>query len=391
MRKLSLDTYLRKKLENRQTQNRFRYRLSSSSACDAEMVVEGRNVVNFSSNDYLGLANHSEVVQALSEGGKKLGVGSGASHLISGHHEVHKALEQQIAILTGRPRALFFANGYMANMGTLGAMLSDEDLIFSDELNHASLIDGCRLSRAKCVRFEHANYLDLQEKLSSLKFRHSVVVTDGVFSMDGDTAPLKEISEICSKSGAWLMVDDAHGFGVLGRNGGGLVEMMGLDCEQVPILVGTFGKSVGTYGAFVAGSDALIESLIQFSRTYIYTTALPPALAHATSISLKIVEAEPWRRERLADNIKYFRSGALSEGLRLPQSDTPIQPILIGNDERVADLGSLLLDRGFLVGAIRPPTVPVGSGRLRVSISAKHSYEQLDALISVLCELTLND
>ena len=187
------------------------------------------------------------------------------------------------------------------------------------------------------------------------------------------------------------MVDDAHGFGVLGRNGGGLVEMMGLAYEQVPILVGTFGKSFGTYGAFVAGSDALIESLIQFSRNYIYTTALPPALAYATSVSLKIVEAEPWRRERLADNIRYFRSGALSQGLRLPQSDTPIQPILIGNDERVAKLGSLLLNRGFLVGAIRPPTVPVGSGRLRVSISAAHSYEQLDALINVLCELGLND
>ena len=386
----SLDNYLREKLENRQARNLYRHRLNSSSACKSEMLVEGRNVVNFSSNDYLGLANHADLAHALSAGVKKFGVGSGASHLISGHHQVHKMLEEQIAQFTGRSRALFFANGYMANMGVLGSLLSDQDLILSDELNHASLIDGCRLSRARCLRFKHANYHDLQEKISSAKFRYCVVVTDGVFSMDGDTAPLNEISEICRKYGAWLMVDDAHGFGVLGRNGGGLVEMLGLDSDQVPILVGTFGKSFGTYGAFVAGSEALIESLIQFSRNYIYTTAPPPALAYATSASIKIVERESWRLKRVAENVEYFRALALCRGLSLPQSDTPIQPILVGNDERVADLGSLLLNRGFLVGAIRPPTVPVGSGRLRISISAEHSKEQLDGLINILCELGLN-
>ena len=390
MHALSLDNYLREKLENRQARNLYRNRLNSSSACKSEMLVEGRNVVNFSSNDYLGLANHADLAHALSEGVKKFGVGSGASHLISGHHQVHKMLEEQIAQFTGRSRALFFANGYMANMGVLGSLLSDQDLILSDELNHASLIDGCRLSRARCLRFKHANYHDLQEKISSAKFRYCVVVTDGVFSMDGDTAPLNEISEICRKYGAWLMVDDAHGFGVLGRNGGGLVEMLGLDRDQVPILVGTFGKSFGTYGAFVVGSEALIESLIQFSRNYIYTTALPPALAYATSASIKIVERESWRLQSVARNVEYFRALALCKGLSLPQSDTPIQPILVGNDERVADLGSLLLNRGFLVGAIRPPTVPVGSGRLRISISAEHSKEQLDGLINILCELGLN-
>jgi 8-amino-7-oxononanoate synthase len=272
----------------------------------------------------------------------------------------------------------------MANMGTINALVGRHDLVLQDQLNHASLLDGGHLSRATSQRYKHADLDNLQQRLEQSTANRKLIVTDGVFSMDGDLAPLKELSAMATKHNGWLMIDDAHGFGVLGEQGGGLVEELNLSYEQVPVLVGTLGKSFGTFGAFVAGSEALIESLIQFSRSYIYTTAMPPAIAAATLTSLKILREETWRREKLASLITQFRRGAEQIGLQLMDSSTPIQPVVVNNDQKVMQISAALREQGFLVGAIRPPTVPVGSGRLRITFSADHSEEQVDQLLAAL-------
>jgi 8-amino-7-oxononanoate synthase len=380
----SMDAILQVQLDQRQQQFLYRHRTHVASGCDSVLQVEGKSLINFCSNDYLGLAGHPDIAAALKVGVDQYGTGSGASHLISGHSSAHHQLEEQLAEFTRRPRALLFSTGYMANLGLINALVNRRDLVLEDQLNHASLLDGGHLSRADYKRYKHNNMQQLEYLLAQSTASRKLIVTDGVFSMDGDLAPLPEMSALAAQHSGWLMVDDAHGMGVLGATGGGIVEQQGLTVEQVPILMGTLGKSFGTFGAFVAGSEALIETLIQFARTYIYTTALPPAIACASSASLQLVRNQHWRREKLHSLIGRFRSGAEQIGVQLMASDTPIQPILINDDQLVSTVNQQLRDKGFMVGAIRPPTVPAGTGRLRITLSANHSDEQVDRLLEAL-------
>ena len=380
----SMDRLLQENLDMRRRQHLYRSRVTVDSACSDELSVNGNTVHNFCSNDYLGLANNAVIANAFKKGIDDYGTGSGASHLISGHTKAHCDLEQQLAEFTGRPRALLFSSGYMANMGVIGALVGRGDAVFEDYLNHASLLDGGLLSRAKFQRYKHLDCEDLQTKFNASKSARKLIVTDGVFSMDGDLAPIANLAQVSQKNNAWLMVDDAHGIGVLGETGAGLVEQLKLGVDQVPILMGTLGKAFGTYGAFVAGSETLIETLVQFSRSYIYTTAPPPAVAVATSASLQLVKNEQWRRDKLNQLIARFRSGAEQIGLCLMNSNTPIQPVLMASDEQLLKANKKLLESGFMVGAIRPPTVPQGTGRLRITLSASHSEQQVDALLDAL-------
>ena len=380
----SMDRLLQEKLEKRRLQHLYRSRVRVDSPCSDQLSVNGKKVHNFCSNDYLGLADNSVISKAFKKGIDEYGTGSGASHLISGHSKAHCDLEQQLAEFTGRPRALLFSSGYMANMGVIGALVGRGDAVLEDYLNHASLLDGGLLSRAKFQRYKHRDSKDLEAKLSTLNCKRKLVVTDGVFSMDGDLAPVANLADVSHNNNAWLMVDDAHGFGVLGKTGAGLVEELNMGIDQVPVLMGTLGKAFGTYGAFVAGSESLIETLVQFSRSYIYTTAPPPAVAVATIASLELVKSEHWRRDKIKQLIARFRAGAEQIGLRLMDSNAPIQPVLMASDEQLLKANKKLLESGFMVGAIRPPTVPEGTGRLRITLSASHTDQQVDALLDAL-------
>lgn len=362
----------------------YRRRRLLDSAQGTQTHVDGRDLLNFCSNDYLGLAADPRLTTAFQAAAARFGVGSGASHLVCGHSSEHHALEEELAEFTGRERVLLFSTGYMANTGIIQALLRKGDAVFEDDLNHASLIDGGRLARADYVRYHHADAADLAVKLQQSRAERKLVVTDGVFSMDGDLAPLPELSRIARGNDAWLMVDDAHGFGVLGENGGGIAEEFGLDAEALPVLVGTLGKAFGTFGAFVAGSETLIDFLINSARSYIFTTALPPAVAAATRASLRIVRGEPERRAQLREHIAHFRREAATLGLELMASATPIQPIILGSNEKALAWSAMLQERGLLVGAIRPPTVPVGTARLRITFTATHTRNDIDRLLEAL-------
>ncbi|MGR9115694.1 MAG: 8-amino-7-oxononanoate synthase [Gammaproteobacteria bacterium] len=377
---------LAENLDRIRQQGLYRARKIISAPQGAETVCDGRKVINFSSNDYLGLANHPDVVKAFKEAVDDYGVGSGSAHLICGHSAAHHALEEALAEFTGRDRALLFSTGYMANMGVISALAGRGDTVFEDRLNHASLLDGGLLSGANFKRYAHADIESL-DRLLETKGGRALIVTDGVFSMDGDFAPLKALSETARRRNAWLMVDDAHGLGVIGANGGGIVEYYGLSQQEVPVLVGTLGKAFGTFGAFVAGSEEMVETLIQKARTYIYTTAIPSAVAAATAASLEIVRTEVWRRDKLASLTERFKRGAEQLGLPLLPSNSPIQPVLIGDSQRVMAISRHLTEKGFLVGAIRPPTVPSGSARLRVTFSALHHEDQVDRLLETLADI----
>ncbi|WP_109513517.1 8-amino-7-oxononanoate synthase [Pseudomonas ovata] len=376
---------LQARLEARRAAQLYRQRPLLQSPQGPLAVVDGQPLLTFCNNDYLGLANHPQVVAAWQAGAERWGVGGGASHLVIGHSGPHHDLELALAEFTGRPRALLFSNGYMANLGTVTALVGQGDTVLEDRLNHASLLDAGLLSGARFSRYLHNDAASLQSRLAKAA-GDSLVVTDGVFSMDGDIADLPALARTAKSRGAWLMVDDAHGFGALGANGGGSVEHFGLGLDDVPVLIGTLGKAFGTSGAFVAGSDDLIETLIQFARPYIYTTSQPPALACATLKSLELLRSESWRREHLAALISQFRHGAGQIGLQLMDSFTPIQPILIGDAGRAVRLSQLLRERGLLVSAIRPPTVPAGSARLRVTLSAAHTREQVQLLLEALAQ-----
>ncbi|MGH8435230.1 MAG: 8-amino-7-oxononanoate synthase [Pseudomonas sp.] len=373
------------RLAARHADNLYRQRPLLESPQGPEVIVDGRPLLAFCSNDYLGLANHPEVIAAWRAGAERWGVGGGASHLVIGHSTPHHELEEALAELTGRPKALLFSTGYMANLGAVTALVGQGDTVLEDRLNHASLLDAGLLSGARFSRYLHNDAVSLASRLAKAS-GNTLVVTDGVFSMDGDLADLPALAAAAKARGAWLLVDDAHGFGPLGANGGGIVEHFGLGVEDVPVLVGTLGKAFGTAGAFVAGSEELIETLIQFARPYIYTTSQPPALACATLKSLELLRTEGWRRAHLATLIRQFRAGAQSIGLQLMDSFTPIQPILIGDSGRALRLSQMLRERGLLVTAIRPPTVPAGSARLRVTLSAAHSEAQLQLLLEALAE-----
>ncbi len=360
--------------------------LNSQGLYRSRRIIDNKAVVNFCSNDYLGLANDARVITAFKKAADDYGVGSGSAHLICGHSSAHHALEEELAEFTGRERALLFSTGYMANLGTITALVERGDSVFEDKLNHASLLDGGLSSGAIFKRYPHSD-LEQLEKLLTKASGQKLVVTDGVFSMDGDVALLRELANLAKQHAAWLMVDDAHGFGVLGKNGGGLVEQLNLTSDDVPILMGTLGKAFGTFGAFIAGSEILIETLIQSARTYIYTTALPPAIAQATRESLKIVIAETWRREKLQTLIAQFKSGAAQLGLPLMPSDSAIQPLLVGESSCATRISERLLEAGFLVSAIRPPTVPKGKARLRITLSALHQSEDVARLLETLHRL----
>ncbi|MBX8515728.1 8-amino-7-oxononanoate synthase [Pseudomonas cichorii] len=374
---------LRTRLEARRAEHLYRQRPLLQSPQGPQVKVDGQPLVAFCNNDYMGLANHPEVIAAWQAGAERWGVGGGASHLVIGHSGPHHELEEALAELTGRPRALLFSNGYMANLGAVTALVGQGDTVLEDRLNHASLLDAGLLSGARFSRYLHNDAASLNARLEKA-VGDTLVVTDGVFSMDGDIADLPALAQAAKAKGAWLMVDDAHGFGPLGANGAGIVEHFGLSMEDVPVLVGTLGKSFGTSGAFVAGSEELIETLIQFARPYIYTTSQPPALACATLKSLELLRTEHWRREHLGRLIQQFRRGAEQIGLQLMDSFTPIQPIMIGDAGRALRLSQMLRERGLLVTAIRPPTVPAGSARLRVTLSAAHSAEQVQLLLNAL-------
>lgn len=373
------------RLAERRAADLYRQRPLLQSPQGPQVVVDGQPLLAFCSNDYLGLANHPEVIKAWCDGAERWGVGGGASHLVIGHSTPHHQVEEALAELTGRPRALLFSTGYMANLGAITALVGQGDTVLQDRLNHASLLDGGLLSGARFSRYLHNDPASLASRLGKAT-GNTLVVTDGVFSMDGDCADLPALAEVARARGAWLMVDDAHGLGTLGAKGGGIVEHFGLGVEDVPVLIGTLGKACGTAGAFVAGSEELIEALVQFARPYIYTTSQPPALACATLKALELLRRETWRREHLAALIRQFREGAEQIGLTLMDSDTAIQPILIGDAARAMALSRRLRERGLLVTAIRPPTVPAGSARLRVTLSAAHSEAQVQLLLNALAE-----
>lgn len=374
---------LSSRLAQRRADHLYRQRPLLASPQGVQVTVDGRSLLAFCNNDYLGLANHPQVAEAMIEGVRLWGAGGGASHLVVGHSAAHHQLEEALAEFTGRPRALLMSSGYMANIAAITALVGQGDTVLQDRLNHASLLDAGLLSGARFSRYLHNNPQSLTQRLGKAT-GNTLVVTDGVFSMDGDVASLPELSTTARQHGAWVMVDDAHGFGCLGATGAGVVEQYGLGLEDVPVLVGTLGKSFGTAGAFIAGSEELIETLIQFARPYIYTTSQPPAVAWATLKSLQLLRDEGWRREHLAALIKRFRDGANALKLQLMDSPTPIQPLLIGDSERALQLSAGLRERGIMVTAIRPPTVPQNTARLRVTLSAAHSEADVDRLLEAL-------
>ena len=383
-------------LEARQLRRRRVVAAPLPAAATAEQappqrVVAGRHVVDFCSNDYLGLATHPALAAAMAECAHMQGAGAGASHLVSGHGPEHEALEQELAAFTGRERALLFSTGYMANLGVAVALAGRDDLILGDRLNHASLIDAAMLARTRhSRRYPHGDADAAREALAthaaSAPQAGAVLLTDGVFSMDGDLAPLPQLAAAARAHAAWLVVDDAHGLGVLGAHGRGSVEHFGLDADDVPVLIGTLGKAFGSFGAFVAGSATLIDWLMQRARTYIYTTALPQPVAAATRAALRQVVAEPWRRDALHTLVQRFRERAGAHGLPLMDSPTPIQPVLFGDAATTLAVSARLYAAGFWVGAIRPPTVPAGTARLRITLSAAHREADVDALVAALAE-----
>ena len=370
-----------------------RQRRVVDSPCAPRLVVEGRDVLGFCSNDYLGLAAHPRVIAALAEGAHLYGAGSGASHLISGHGRAHQLLEDRLADFIAphipSARALTFCTGYMANLAILTALGADGDgEIFSESLNHASLIDGARLARARVKVYPHADLAALGAQLEASNATSKLVVTDSVFSMDGDIAPLPALAALCERHGAWLVIDDAHGFGVLGQNGRGALEHFALNSPNI-VYMGTLGKAAGVGGAFVAAHASVIELMIQRARPYIYTTAAPPALAHALMASLDIIAGAEGVQLRadLQSRIAQLRDGLRLQRWQLGESTTAIHPVIIGPNDATVRAGEALYEQGLWVGTIRPPTVPQGTARLRLTLSATHTEQEVARLASALNEL----
>ncbi len=368
-------------------QNLYRRRRELQTAQGPRVIVDGRALTNFCSNDYLGLANHPDVLAALKRLADHYGVGSGASHLVCGHSHEHHELERELAAWVRKPRALLFSTGYMANLGVIRAILTRGDAVFEDRLNHASLLDAGLSSGAEFFRYKHLDLSDLAAQLKASTARRKLIVTDGVFSMDGDIAPLPELLALAREHDAAVLLDEAHGVGVLGKSGAGSLEHFDWPEDDHLIVMGTLGKALGSFGAFVAGSENLIELLINRARTYIYTTALPPAVAAATRASLRLVQREPQRRAHLQALIAAFREGAEKIGLDVLPSSTPIQALLLGEAERALQWSAALEEKGFWVSAIRPPTVPKGSARLRITFTAQHGVDDVSALLAALAEI----
>ncbi|HRX60249.1 MAG TPA: 8-amino-7-oxononanoate synthase [Candidatus Competibacter sp.] len=368
-----------------------RRRRTLDAPCGPEAIIDGRPVVAFCSNDYLGLANHPAIVAAAQEAAGRWGVGSGASHVVSGHLRPHEDLEARLAAFVGRERALYFTTGYMANLAIVPTLVERHDAIFADRLNHASLIDAALLARAEHVRYPHGDVDALAARLEQSRARRRLILTDAVFSMDGDLAPLPELFALAERFDAWLVVDDAHGFGVLGPSGRGSIAHFELPPSPRLILMGTLGKAAGVSGAFVAGDQRVIDWLVQRARPYIFTTASSPLIAAALLASLDLIAAGDERRAHLRRLIDRLRSGLEELPWRLLPSPTAIQPLLIGGNDAVVRLSERLFARGLWVPAIRPPTVPAGTARLRISLSAAHDETQIDALITALHDCADDD
>jgi 8-amino-7-oxononanoate synthase len=348
------------------------------------IVVDGRRLTSFANNDYLGLAAHPALVEALTRAAQAGGVGARAAHLLGGHRDEHARLEEALARWTGRERALLFSTGYMANLGAISALLGAGDLCVQDKLNHASLLDAATLAGCTLKRYVHADVASAGRQLATQAQAAALLVSDGVFSMDGDVAPLAELAALCRTQQATLLVDDAHGIGVLGPEGAGSLAEAGLTQDDAPILMATLGKALGVAGAFVAGSAALIDGLVQGARPFIYTTAMPPALAAAAHAAIEVARFEDWRRDRLRRLIAHFRAGAAERGIALLASRTPIQPVPVGSAEAALAAAAHLERAGFYVPAIRPPTVPAGRARLRVTLSAQHGEGDVERLLDAL-------
>ena len=380
----SLESWLKSSAARRQEQYLERQRQVLTGHHPVETQLDGQALLNFSSNDYLGLASHPELVAALKRAADNDGVGSGASALVTGFREEHRLLEQELAAFLQRERVLLCSSGYLANLAMVTSLTGRGDVIIQDKLCHASLIDAARLSEARLLRYAHADMAALQRQLAVKSDGNTLVISDGIFSMDGDSAPLAGMVEACRQHSAWLAIDDAHGIGVCGPGGRGSVAAAGLDAQQVPVLTGTLGKAFGCFGAFIAGSESMIEHLVNEARSYIYTTAMPAALAAAARSALHRVIEDDWRCEHLHALIRHFREGAQQRGLQLMASDSPIQPMVIGDSHATLELAARLKARGFLVVAIRPPTVRKGTARLRITLSAAHQHDQLDALLDAI-------
>lgn len=389
---MSIEQRLRERLGAARAAGRWRAPRTLEGPQSPEQVIDGRRVVAFCSNDYLGLAADPRVAAAARTALERYGMGAGAAHLVNGHTRAHAGLEEDLAEFTGRERALLFSTGYMANLGVLQALLGRHDTVLEDRLNHASLLDASRLAGCRTRRYRHGDAEHAAALLEATPVQHSrLIVTDGVFSMDGDPAPLPALAALAQRHGAWLMADDAHGLGVLGDHGGGSCEHFRLSPAEVPVLMGTLGKALGTAGAFVAGSRTLIEALTQFSRTYVYTTAMPAAVAAATRESLALARRESWRRDHLRGLMRRLRQGLAQLGVAAPEGISPIQPVILGPSGMATAMADALLERGLLVPAIRPPTVPEGSARLRITLSAAHTETQVDRLLDAIDRLLPQD
>ncbi|MDO8465648.1 MAG: 8-amino-7-oxononanoate synthase [Gallionella sp.] len=406
---------LQRELDERAALGLLRQRQVLQGPQSPHIVIEGKPYLAFCSNDYLGLANHPQLIAALQQGASQYGVGAGAAHLVSGHSIAHHQLEQALAAFVGKPAALLFSTGYMANLGTVQALVGKDDTIFADKLNHASLNDAMLLSRATIKRYRHNDMAQLAQLLEQAKNGRKLIITDAVFSMDGDLAPLPELLALCERHDAWLLADDAHGFGVLGAQGRG--SLFNFKSPPTPLLqrgedadasfdnpplqkggrgdlispriiyMATLGKAAGVFGAFVAAEQVVIDTLVNHARSYIYTTATPPALASAVLESLKLIGQGDALREHLRGLIAQLRNGLSDLRWPLMPSGTAIQPLLIGDNHAALALSEALRERGIWVAAIRPPTVPQGTARLRITLSAAHSAADVTRLLEALYEL----
>jgi 8-amino-7-oxononanoate synthase len=387
MTKFSLFSMLETELAALDSAGLKRRRRTLEAPCGPLAVVDGRQLISFCSNDYLGLANDPALIDAACAGARNWGVGSGASHLVSGHQAPHEALEQKLAAFTGFPRALLFSTGYMANLGIVPALVGRGDAVFSDKLNHASLIDAIQLSRAESKRYPHADLAALERLLAASKATRKLILTDAVFSMDGDLAPLPALLELAERFDAWLVIDDAHGFGVLGPQGRGSLAHFALPHAQRVVYMGTLGKAAGASGAFVCAHEAVIEWLLQRARTYIFTTGSSPLIACALLASLELIEKGDARRAHLRQLTAQLRDGLADTRWQLLPSPTAIQPVIIGDNFAALRVANALYERGLWVPAIRPPTVAKGTARLRVSLTAAHTKAQVAMLVDALKEL----
>ena len=365
----------------------LRTRKTLETGCSTHVSVDGKPLLAFCSNDYLGLASHPAIQEVVCKAARQWGTGSGGSHVVNGHMTPHQMLEEALAQFVGAGRALYYSTGYMANIGVVPTLVGRGDAVFADRLNHASLIDAVQLSRADHRRYAHKDMAQLEKMLAASDAKRKLILSDAVFSMDGDVAPLKELLDLAEQYDAWLVLADAHGFGVLGQAGRGSLDHFGIAFHPRLVYIGTLGKAAGVSGAFVAGSSTVIEWLMQRSRSYIFTTASSPIIAVALLASLELVRQGEDRREQLRRLAKSLHEGLQGTAWRILPSFTAIHPIIVGGNDAVLKVSDALMDRGIWVPAIRPPTVPKGQARLRISLSASHTLADVGRLVSALREI----